>query len=130
MPLKIVLKPGEKIIVNQAVIENGGEKAQLILQNRAVVLRERDIMTEAKATSPARRIYFTVQMIYLFPEKERVHQENFNELLRDFVHAVPSAAPIAAEIAECLVEGNQYAALKRCRRLMEYEQEVLKHAQR
>lgn len=130
MPLKIVLKPGEKIIVNQAVIENGGEKSQLIVQNRAVVLRERDIMTEAKATSPARRIYFLVQMLYLFPEKARVYQEKFNDLLRDFVRAVPSATPIAADIGDCLLQGNKYAALKKCRRLMEYEQEVLDHAQR
>ena len=75
MPLKLILKPGEKIVINQAVIENGGEKAQLVLQNKARVMRERDIMTEENADSPAKRIYFLVQMLYLFPDKNRVYQQ-------------------------------------------------------
>ncbi len=129
MPLKIILKPGEKIIVNQAVIENGGEKAQLVIQNQAAILRERDIMTEDKATSPARRIYFAIQMIYLFPEKGRHYQEIFNELLRDFVAAVPSAIPIADDIRGRLRQGDEYAALKVCRRLISYEEEVFRNAQ-
>jgi flagellar protein FlbT len=130
MPLKIVLKPGEKIVINQAVVENGGEKAQLVLQNKATLLRERDIMTEAKANTPARRIYFMVQMLYLFPEKAPLYQEKFNVLLRDFVNAVPSATPIGADIGDCLLQGNPYAALKKCRELIEYEEEVLDHVQR
>ena len=50
MPLKLILKPGERVIINQAVVLNGGEKTELVLQNKASVLRERDIMTEEKQT--------------------------------------------------------------------------------
>ncbi len=129
MPLKLILKPGEKIVINQAVIENGGEKAQLILQNKARVMRERDIMTEEKADSPAKRIYFLVQMIYLFPDKNRVYQQKFNDHLRDFVQAVPSSATIALDVGKGVLEGDLYAALKRCKKLIDYEKEVFSHVQ-
>lgn len=128
MPLKIVLKPGEKTVINQAVILNGGEKTELIIQNKVSVLRERDIMTEAAANSPAKRIYFVVQMLYMFPDKEEEYQERFHKLAREFVNAVPSATVLILDIGKRIVMGDVYGALKDCRKLMSYEDEVLKHA--
>ena len=128
MPLKIVLKPGEKTVINQAVIQNGGEKAELILQNKASVLRERDIMTEKEANSPAKRIYFVVQMLYMFPNKEREYQQKFNEFIKEFVNAVPSSTPLVLDIGKQILVGDAYGALKLCRKLIKYEDEVLKHA--
>ncbi|MCK6454518.1 MAG: flagellar biosynthesis repressor FlbT [Alphaproteobacteria bacterium] len=126
MALKLVLKPGERVVINQAVIINGKDKAELVLENRAALLREKDIMTERAADSPAKRIYFLVQMLYLFPEKTG-YQEKFNSHLREFLQAVPSATPLALEIGEGIVRGNHYSALKSCRKLIAYEQEVLKN---
>ena len=82
MPLKIVLRAGEKIAINQAVILNGGEKAELVLENKASILRERDIMSSKEADSPAKRIYFLVQMIYMFPEKESYYHQKFNQIVK------------------------------------------------
>ena len=128
MPLKIVLKPGEKVVINQAVLQNGREKSEIIVQNKASVLRERDIMTEKQANSPAKRIYFFVQMIYMFPSKGREYQEKFHKFSRDFVNAVPSALPLVMDIGKQVAVGDVYGALKLCRKLMKYEDEVLKHA--
>lgn len=128
MPLKIVLKPGEKAVINQAVIQNGGDKAELIVQNKVSVLRERDIMTEEEANSPAKRIYFVVQLLYMFPNKEQEYQQKFNRLTKDFVNAVPSATPIVFDIGKQILVGDVYGALKLCRKLISYEDEVLKHA--
>ena len=127
MALKLVLKPGERVVVNQAVIVNGKDKAELVLENRAVVLRERDIMVQKEANTPARRIYFLIQMLYLFPEKTPFYQEKFNVHLREFLQAVPSATPIGLEIGEMIIRGNHYAALKSCRKLVAYEEKVLKN---
>ena len=127
MPLKLILKPGEKVVINQAVVLNGGDKTELILQNKASVLRERDIMTEENADSPAKRIYFVVQMMYMFSDKERQYQANFNELVTSFIEAVPSSAPILLDIGRKVIEGNLYGAMKACKKLMRYEEEVLKH---
>ena len=127
MPLKLLLKPGEKVVINQAVVLNGGDKTELILQNKASVLRERDIMTEENADSPAKRIYFVVQMMYMFSDKERQYQANFNELVTSFIEAVPSSTPILLDIGRKVIEGNLYGAMKDCKKLMRYEEEVLKH---
>tara|TARA_A100000164_G_scaffold29582_1_gene22955 strand:- start:40 stop:432 length:393 start_codon:yes stop_codon:yes gene_type:complete len=127
MPLKIVLRPGEKIAINQAVILNGGEKAELVLQNKASILRERDIMSAKEADSPAKRIYFMVQMIYMFPEKESHYHQKFNQIVKQFVDAVPSSTSIVFEIGKCIIEGDVYSGLKKCRKLMKYEKEVLQH---
>ena len=127
MPLKLILKPGEKVVINQAVVLNGGDKTELILQNKASVLRERDIMTEENADSPAKRIYFVIQMMYMFSDKERQYQANFNELVTSFIEAVPSSTPILLDIGRKVIEGNLYGAMKACKKLMRYEEEVLKH---
>lgn len=128
MPLKIVLKPGEKAVINQAVIQNGGDKVELIVQNKVSVLRERDIMTEKDANSPAKRIYFVVQMLYMFPNKEEDYQRKISRLTKDFVNAVPSATPLVFDIGKQILGGDVYGALKLCRKLISYEDEVLKHA--
>ena len=127
MPLKLILKPGEKVIINQAVVLNGGDKTELVLQNKASGLRERDIMTEDKADTPAKRIYFAIQMMYMFTDKERHRQDKFNELVSSFVEAVPSSTPILLDIGRKVIEGNLYGAMKDCKKLMRYEEEVLTH---
>ena len=63
MPLKLSLKPGERFVLNGAVVQNGDKRGVLILQNKASVLREKDIMQPEQVTSPARRIYFSVMMM-------------------------------------------------------------------
>ncbi len=129
MALKLSLKPGEKIIINGAVVVNSGDRSQLVLQNRANILREKDIVTESQADTPGRCIYFVVQLLHLFPEHEHRHQENINRLLQEFGVAVPSALPLLMEIGQKVIEGNSYAALKKCRELIKYESEVLTNAQ-
>lgn len=64
MPLKLSLKPGERFVLNGAVVQNGDKRGVLILQNKASVLREKDIMQPEDVSSPARRIYFPVMMMY------------------------------------------------------------------
>ena len=84
-------------------------------------------MTEENADSPAKRIYFVVQMMYMFSDKEREYQGNFNELVSSFIEAVPSSTPILLDIGRKVIEGNLYGAMKACKKLMRYEEEVLKH---
>ena len=128
MALKISLKAGEKIIINGAVIVNGGDRAQFVLQNRANIMREKDIITEDCADTPAKRLYFTIQLMHLFPENERDHQENFNCFLQQFAQAAPSSTPLLLEIGQKMISGDSYGALKKCRNLIRYEQEVLNYA--
>ena len=65
--------------------------------------------------------------MYMFSDKEREYQGNFNELVSSFIEAVPSSTPILLDIGRKVIEGNLYGAMKACKKLMRYEEEVLKH---
>ena len=57
MALIIDLKPKEKIIIGNAVITNDEQRTRLHIEGDSPILREKDIMTEAQANSPCKRIY-------------------------------------------------------------------------
>ena len=61
MPLKLTLKPNEKVLIGTAVITNVGQKSEIVIQNTVPVLREKDIITEENANTVCKRIYFTFQ---------------------------------------------------------------------
>lgn len=129
MPLKLTLKPAEQFIVNGAVLTNGSTKTTLTVENAAVILRNRDILQEDDANTPAKRIYFCVQLAYLDSENSDQYLHKVNRLLGEFVAAVPSAevteivVPLGAELAA----GQYFKALKRCKRLIAFEETRLKN---
>lgn len=125
MPLKINLKPGEKIIINGCVLESVGASANLVVHNEALLMREKDIMTEAEAVTPARRVYYAVQCAYLFEGNRDGYLAQFQDLIGQFEQAVASARPLANSIRQTVTEGRFYQALRFARQLVEREQEIL-----
>ncbi len=125
MPLRIALKAGEKIIVNGAVLQAGDMPATLLVHNEAALLREREIMTEERAVSPASRIYYTIQCAYLFPNKKELYLQHFYEFLEEFLSASPSSGDIARKIGDEVKGERFYPALRSARKLIEREQEIL-----
>ena len=129
MPLKLSLRAHEKVLIGSAVIANGNSKADIVVLNTVPVLREKDIITEEEANTPARRIYFSVLNMYADPRNEANYHKIYFKLIRDFIDAVPNAKvlSIIADMSQRILEGNHYQALKECRKLMDYEAEVLNH---
>jgi flagellar biosynthesis repressor protein FlbT len=125
MPLTINLKPHERLIVNGVVIENSGPAAKLLVHNNAALLREKDIVTEEQATTPARRIYFAIQCQYLFPGKSDVFLPIIEKFLGEFEEAAPSTAVLIADTRQHVSEGQFYRALKSAKQLITREQEIL-----
>ena len=76
MSLKIDLKPGEKFIINGAVLTAGKRRVSLVLENQAVLLRSKDIMQEKEADTPAKRIYFAIMLMYI-GNGEPAYRERF-----------------------------------------------------
>jgi flagellar biosynthesis repressor protein FlbT len=129
MPLKLSLKPGEKFVLNGAVLANGDKRASLIIQNKACVLREKDIMQPEEAVTPARRIYLPIMMMYLDPEGSEEYYNDFALRMTEFMGAIRNRAALAAcvEISKDVVAGAYYKALMLCRKLFEFEQERLNY---
>ena len=128
MALKITLKPNEKMIVSGAVVTNGNAKnTELIIENNVPVLRQKDILGEADAKSPCSRIYYIIQLMYIDEENLTDHQPIYWKLVRELLDAVPRLAGHINQINENILGGNFYRALKLAGKLIDYEQEVLKH---
>jgi flagellar protein FlbT len=127
MPLKLSLKPGEKFVLNGAVVQNGDRRGALILQNKASVLREKDIMQEDEVTSPSRRIYFPVMMMYLDEAGASRYYDEFVRRLSEFMGAVrnPDILADCVNISRHAMAREYYKALMLCRKLIEYEDERL-----
>jgi flagellar protein FlbT len=129
MALKVELKGGERIILGECVVTNGDQRTRLTVEGNVPILREKDIMTPTRATSPARRIYLAVQLMYTARE-QRQHHEIYFKLIREMLSAVPSAWTHIEAINNHILMGNLYKALKEAGKLIAYETELLAHAER
>jgi flagellar protein FlbT len=123
MPLKLSLRPGEKFVVNGAVVQNGDRRAALVLQNKASVLREKDIMQAEEVTTPARRIYFPVMMMYLDEAGASKYYNEFAQRLSEFMGVIQSQSVLVdcVNISRYAMAREYYKALMLCRKLIDYE---------
>jgi flagellar protein FlbT len=127
MGLKVELKPGERCILGECLITNGDQRTRRLVEGQAPILREKDIMTPARADTPAKRIYLCVQIMYTSRDP-RLHHETFFSLMRDLVQAAPSSWPHMQVICNNILAGQMYQALKSAKTLIAYEKELIEHA--
>ncbi len=129
MALKVELKPRERILIGECVITNDDQRTRLLIEGTAPVLREKDIMTERRANTPAKRIYLAVQLMYT-SQQPQIHHEIYFALIRDIVHAAPSTWPYIENINNHILTGELYKALKESRKLIDYEERLFRNAKR
>jgi flagellar biosynthesis repressor protein FlbT len=128
MALKIDLKPHERLIIGGAVVANGNSRCELVVENNVVILRQKDILREKDASTPCKRIYFIVQLMYV-DESQLLDKHNvYWALIKDVVEAAPSTARLLADMSEHIVNKRYYPALKLARKLIKYEEEATAHA--
>ena len=125
MPLIIDLKPGEKLIINGAVLENASSNTKVRVLNDCSILRQKEILSDSDSVTPASRVYFALQCAYIFPNKRGEYLRMFGHYLDSYLEACPSAASIGAEINAEVADGHYYKALKTTRHLLEHETKVL-----
>jgi flagellar protein FlbT len=129
MALKVELKPNERILIGESVITNCDHRSWLVIEGSSPILREKDILTASRADTPAKRIYFAVQLMYTSRDP-RAHHEVYFALVRQLVQAAPSTWGYVENINNQILTGNLYKALKQAGKLIAYEEELLRHAKR
>ena len=120
MPLRIELKPFERIVIGESVIVNSGTRTCFLIEGEAPVLREKETVTAETANTPARRLYLCVQMMYLKNDASR-YRESYLKSLREL--AMPAARDLIDVINQHVSKGAFYKALKEIRTLMKREEE-------
>ena len=129
MPLKLSLKPGERFVINGAVLQNGDRRAVILLQNKASILREKDIIQPEDVDTPVKRIYFPIMMMYLEPDNASRFYDEFVLRMNELMAAIrtPEVLKDCVSVSRDVIAGEYYKALTRCRKILAYEQELLGH---
>jgi len=127
MSLKISLKPQERLIVGGAVLQNGGGRCDLLVENNVPILRQKDILGEKDANTPCKRIYFVIQLMYIDEKNLAEHHTLYWKLVKAVIKAAPSTMPLISQISELILRKNHYQALRKAKKLIEFEQEVTQH---
>ncbi len=125
MALKITLKPHEKVILGGAVVVNGTSACHFTIENNVPILRQTDILAELDANSPCKRIYFSIQLMYIDELRSAEMHPIYWDLVKEVVHAAPSTKELLTQISEKILEGKMYQALKLAKNLISYEQELI-----
>ena len=116
MPLRIELKPFERIVIGEAVLVNSGTRASFMIEGDAPILRESDTVTPENADTPYRRLYLCVQVMYLKNDIPR-YRPAYQRLLRSLRDRQPGDR-LAINIIDAHVSsGALYKALKEIRKL-------------
>lgn len=123
MPLKIELKPDERLIIGNAAIRNGPRRSTFVIETNTKFLRESDIITESEADTPCKRLYFALTLMYL-ADDATLAENSFVEQANALMEAAPSTKPYIAAIYEQVQGGDLYRALKRGKDLLAYEAQL------
>lgn len=128
MPLKLKLAPGEKIVVNGAVMTNGHHGATLTINNHAAIMREGHILQEEDADTPTKRTYFLVQAMLLTPPPTEAQAAMFERSMLDLrdCYRRPTTVELLDETASQVGSTNYYKALSALRKLIDYEAQLLR----
>jgi len=124
LALKIELKPNERLMIGDCVVTNAGRRTRLTIEGRAPILREKDIMTPNRASSPAKRLYLVVQRMYTSRHPQE-HLGSYFRMADNIAKAGPSSRRHIERINNLILTGELYKALKEARKLIDHKEDVL-----
>ena len=124
MPLRVELKPFERIIIGQSVITNSETRATFLVDGEVPILREKDILTAETANTPVKRIYLCVQQMYLEDDIPK-YQDLYLGFVKDLLEAVPSFRNHIEAASNLILSGYLYKALREIRKLISREDDLL-----
>jgi len=119
---RISLKSGERFYVNGAVLRTD-RRVTLELLNEVSFLLEQHVMDENKARTPFERLYVLVQAILIDPARAEASRTAAFEHLRAIAkgNGAGASAAVIPRIADALVQGSTFEALKLIRLILPHE---------
>lgn len=131
MPLRLKLRPNERVVINGCVIRNEDRQTVLTVGNFAQILREKDILQPEQATTPGRAVYFRIQLLLLGEGDAAALRTDAAAALGRLHQAFAAsegARQRVAEAAAALEREDYYKALAALRELFAHEDRVLSAA--
>lgn len=109
------------MIVNGAVLGVGDHPVSLFFYNKVNFLRGREILKEENCDTIEKKLYFIIQLIYIFPEDAELNLMKFGIILDEARLSQIGDAALFDDIQSLVQSGNYYRALKICRKLFPAE---------
>jgi flagellar protein FlbT len=127
MPLKLKLAVNERMIVNGAVISNGGARTTLVIRNYAHIMREKDILQEAEVDTPTKIVYFLVQAMLMQPQPPPTLHDSYRTAHSRLMQAYVKEENLAVlrEVDDLVTAQDYYKALMKLQSLIAYEAGLL-----
>jgi flagellar protein FlbT len=124
MPLRVELKPFERIVIGESVIINSANRTCFLVEGEAPILRERDTINADTADTTAKQLYLCVQTMYLKNDPEP-YRSTYLNLLKTLAREMPDGRDLIEGVARLVSSGLLYKALKDIRKLIAREHEPL-----
>jgi flagellar protein FlbT len=122
VPLRVKLKSFERIVIGDVVLINSGSRSSFLIDGDARLLREKDTITAETANTPAKRLYLSVQTMYLKNDLPR-YQTSYLAMLKDLRDTDSGARATIDAVNDLVFGGALYKALKEIR--IKREEELL-----
>lgn len=122
MPLKLNLKPGERLIINGAVVKNSDRRHVLMVETHSDVIRGKDLLEPDAAATPVSKVYFLIQTALT---QVATREKLVPMIQRDLatLATVFGGAQVAHifEAANYVSQGDYYKALTELRPVLRHE---------
>lgn len=126
--LVLKLAPGERVLINGAVIENGDRRTRISIKTpNTNILRLKDAIHPDEADTPVRRTCYVAQLALAGdaePHKARrellIGIEQLSMVLQD-----PESHAVLTQAASKAMDDDFYAAFKSLRQLVPHEDRLL-----
>jgi flagellar biosynthesis repressor protein FlbT len=127
MPLKISLKPNEKIYINGAVLKNGKSTINISIENNASILRQNNIMKEEDITTYCEKIYYVIQLMYIDQDNLQKYTEEYWILIKMLIDTVPTLTEKIHNMNHLILDKKYYQALRKASELISMEKEYIEN---
>jgi flagellar protein FlbT len=123
MTLKLSLKPGEKFVLNGAVLINGDKATSFLVENQVTVLRDRDMMQADAADTAGKRVYLAILNLYVGEGDAEAQYEDFVTQMAAFMSDVTDGETLrtCVAISRDVLQRQYYKALIKCRQFFDFE---------
>lgn len=126
MPLRLTLKPEERIIINGCIIRNAARRQTLTIENHADVVRGHDLLKEQEVTSPVTRVYFLIQTVLVAAELRDDFNPRIQKSLAELVTVFGADyTDNILKAANFVSIGDYYKALRALSGLIKHERDLL-----
>lgn len=121
MGLILQLRSGERVYIgNTVVINRDKDRSDIEIEGDQPIMREKDYLPPDRATTPCKRLYLTIQRMYL-EDAASVLRAQFVKLHEEIETMMPAAKPILRNIRSEMASSAYYRALKEGQKLIQLE---------